>query len=223
MLGLRGVSLVVSNVLIVLLVIVGVAVIWSVVSPTIKNSAEQIETDCISLQIKPVSCVYYPDSPANNPSTALPGVVKLNVKRDTGFGDLFSVKLLFTGDAYTPGTLSLYDPMLNILYPEIRQTGVDSIIERDAQTLKELETKSYAEDLFGEINSYYFNNVNFPPAGIVFLPKKVAVHAVVKEGQKICENSVEIPCTCEIFDSSVLTPQVIQFYNTYCNTLYPNS
>ena len=46
-----GLSSVVGNVLMVLLVIVGVAVIWSVVKPTIDKSAKQIEADCLNIDV----------------------------------------------------------------------------------------------------------------------------------------------------------------------------
>ena len=54
----KGVSEVVANVLIVLLVIVGIAVIWSVVKPTIDKGAGGIQNagDCFSVSVSPVSC-----------------------------------------------------------------------------------------------------------------------------------------------------------------------
>ena len=52
----KGVSEVVANVLIVLLVIVGIAVIWSVVKPTIDKSAQGVRSDCFTVQVEPVSC-----------------------------------------------------------------------------------------------------------------------------------------------------------------------
>lgn len=52
----KGVSEVVANVLIVLLVIVGIAVIWSVVKPTIDKGAKGINADCFTVSVEPVSC-----------------------------------------------------------------------------------------------------------------------------------------------------------------------
>ena len=52
----KGVSEVVANVLIVLLVIVGIAVIWSVVKPTIDKSSNAVRSDCFTVQVEPVSC-----------------------------------------------------------------------------------------------------------------------------------------------------------------------
>ena len=52
----KGVSEVVANVLIVLLVIVGIAVIWSVVKPTIERTADTVQSDCFTVQVEPQSC-----------------------------------------------------------------------------------------------------------------------------------------------------------------------
>ncbi len=56
MLNKKGVSEVVANVLIVLLVIVGVGVIWSVVKPTIDKAGKDINADCFTVKVSPVSC-----------------------------------------------------------------------------------------------------------------------------------------------------------------------
>ena len=53
----KGVSEVVANVLIVLLVIVGIAVIWSVVKPTIERASDTVQSDCFTVQVEPQSCV----------------------------------------------------------------------------------------------------------------------------------------------------------------------
>ncbi len=52
----KGVSEVVANVLIVLLVIVGVAVIWAVVKPTIQKASDTVQSDCFTVQVEPQSC-----------------------------------------------------------------------------------------------------------------------------------------------------------------------
>ena len=81
----KGVSEVVANVLIVLLVIVGVAVIWSVVKPTIDKSAEQIDTGCFEVSLEATSCTA--DTGGNGWDVV--------VKRDTGAGDLKGIKFIF--------------------------------------------------------------------------------------------------------------------------------
>ena len=93
----KGVSEVVANVLIVLLVIVGIAVIWSVVKPTIDKGAKGINSDCFTLQIEPVSCVK--DGNA----------YKVNIKRNPGAGVFDAVELVFEdadggSDRFTPTT-----------------------------------------------------------------------------------------------------------------------
>lgn len=80
----KGVSEVVANVLIILLVIVGVAVIWQVVKPTLDKGASSIKaTDCLDLSLEAVSCNL-------NPVTG-----KVIVQRGAGPGTLTDLKLIF--------------------------------------------------------------------------------------------------------------------------------
>ncbi|MEK6908706.1 MAG: hypothetical protein AABX23_01495 [Nanoarchaeota archaeon] len=81
----KGVSEVVANVLIVLLVIVGIAVIWSVVKPTIDKGAAGIQADCFTVSVEPISCV--PGSTE--------GQWNVVVKRNPGAGEFDSVDLVF--------------------------------------------------------------------------------------------------------------------------------
>lgn len=83
----KGVSEVVANVLIVLLVIVGIAVIWSVVKPTIDKGAAGIQSDCFTVQVEAVSCV--PGSSGNADEW------DVTVKRSPGSGSFESIELLF--------------------------------------------------------------------------------------------------------------------------------
>lgn len=83
----KGVSEVVANVLIVLLVIVGVAVIWSVVKPTIDSSAEQIQADCFTMSVEATSCVLDPDSGGS--------LWDIIVIRNSGAGAFSEIDLLF--------------------------------------------------------------------------------------------------------------------------------
>ena len=80
----KGVSEVVANVLIVLLVIVGIAVLWSVVKPTIDKSAKGINSDCFTVSVEAVSCSIVG---ANQPSVI--------IKRNPGSGAFENVDLLF--------------------------------------------------------------------------------------------------------------------------------
>jgi FlaG/FlaF family flagellin (archaellin) len=58
----KGVSEVVANVLIVLLVIVGVAVVWAVVKPTLDKSSKQIAgaNDCFGANLEVASLILQP-------------------------------------------------------------------------------------------------------------------------------------------------------------------
>jgi len=87
----KGVSEVVANVLIVLLVIVGIAVIWSVVKPTIDKGAAGIQSDCFTVLIGPVSCVPNVDGNVDQWDVV--------IKRNPGSGTLDGVDLLFEDDS----------------------------------------------------------------------------------------------------------------------------
>lgn len=89
----RGLSDIVTNVLIILLVLVAVGIIWYFVQPFIRQGAQGIEgsKDCLTISVTPVSCMY------NTTSTNY--TVVLN--RDTGSGSLQGVKLIFSDGTNT--------------------------------------------------------------------------------------------------------------------------
>ncbi len=96
----KGVSEVVANILIVLLVIVGIAVIWSVVKPTIDKGAKGIQGDCFTVSVQPVSC------------TSPNGKWKVGVKRNPGAGTFEKIELLFNGPT---GETKLVDSEITVL------------------------------------------------------------------------------------------------------------
>lgn len=96
----KGVSEVVANILIVLLVIVGIAVIWSVVKPTIDKGAKGIQGDCFTISVQPVSC------------TSSGGKWTVGVKRNPGAGTFEKIELLFNGPT---GETKLVDGGITVL------------------------------------------------------------------------------------------------------------
>ncbi len=84
----KGLSDIVTNVLIILLVLVAVTIIWFFLQPTIRGGAGQLggASDCITIQLEPVSCVFSSGSPST-------GSVK--IKRNPGEGALGDVRLVF--------------------------------------------------------------------------------------------------------------------------------
>jgi hypothetical protein len=91
----RGLSPVVANVLIILLVIAAVAIIWAVVRPAIEGTGEKITetTECISLDLSVVSCSV---SDIDN--------VVIAIKRGAGEVGLDVVRLVVDGSVYDSGT-----------------------------------------------------------------------------------------------------------------------
>ncbi|PIN90233.1 hypothetical protein COU60_01985 [Candidatus Pacearchaeota archaeon CG10_big_fil_rev_8_21_14_0_10_34_76] len=82
----KGLSDIVTNVLIILLVLVAVGIIWAFLNPTIRTGAGQLggAADCLTVQLEPVSC----DWQAGNQR------VTFEVKRNAGSGSLKDIKLI---------------------------------------------------------------------------------------------------------------------------------
>ncbi|MEK6916082.1 MAG: hypothetical protein AABW89_06085 [Nanoarchaeota archaeon] len=114
----KGVSEVVANVLIVLLVIVGIAVLWSVVKPTIDKGAAGIRSDCFTVSVEPVSCVVS--------SSGTVGDYDIVVKRNPGAGEFENVDLLFED---SDGATERYTP-----------SGENMVSSSGSEGLRELET-----------------------------------------------------------------------------------
>lgn len=81
----RGLSEVVTTVLIILLVLVAIGIIWAAVRPTIENSGSRISGDCLTIQMETLNCSVGPSNTFN-----------VLVKRNVGTGDLQAVKLIFS-------------------------------------------------------------------------------------------------------------------------------
>lgn len=81
----RGLSQVVTTVLIILVVLAAILIIWAAVRPTVETAGEQISADCITIELEAVSC-----SSDGNDTT-------VGIKRSAGSGELTDVKLVFSG------------------------------------------------------------------------------------------------------------------------------
>jgi FlaG/FlaF family flagellin (archaellin) len=81
----RGLSDVVTTVLIVLLTIVAIAILWSFLQPMFTNSGKQVQTqqECLALSLEVTNC----DSVATYSN--------VTVKRNPGVATLKEVKLIF--------------------------------------------------------------------------------------------------------------------------------
>ena len=90
----RGLSDIVTNVLIILLVLVAIGIIWAFIRPAITQGAGQLQGagDCLTIDVEAVSC----DATANT----------VTFKRNTGAGALVGVKFIVERAA---GTTVTYD------------------------------------------------------------------------------------------------------------------
>lgn len=96
----RGLSDIITTVLIILLVLAAIVLIWSFIRPSLLKAGKQIETgsDCLQLQLVPVTCTY------NDVTHA----TKLVYKWSEGQGNLKGSKLIvdLTGGTNNVTTLS---------------------------------------------------------------------------------------------------------------------
>ena len=94
MMNKKGISAVVANVLIVLLVVASVAIIWAVVRPTIEQAGEGIEAGCFTIQVNPESC-----NATANADTGGQGT--LSIYRRAGMGEITAFKILIENSSGT--------------------------------------------------------------------------------------------------------------------------
>ena len=82
----KGLSDVVTTVLIILLALAAVVIVWSFVKPTIDKAGSQLTTACVDLEVVPVSCTY----------NATTGNATFVVKKAAGDDALAGVKIIAT-------------------------------------------------------------------------------------------------------------------------------
>jgi hypothetical protein len=124
MLNKRGLSQVVTTVLIILIVLAAIILIWIAVRPTIQSATEQVTADCVTLELKAAGCSFNGgatagtctnpadlgsgcDSDADCSGVALacdtsqpqPDGVTVTVDRFTGKGTMTGMKFFFENNA----------------------------------------------------------------------------------------------------------------------------
>lgn len=102
----RGLSQVVTTVLIILLVLVAVLIIWGFVRPTIESTGEQVTADCLLIDLEAVNC---------------DGVDTVTVKRGADSGDLTGVRFVFSGGSTDDGVAD------NLILPPLGQADITGV------------------------------------------------------------------------------------------------
>ncbi len=80
----RGLSDVVTTVLIILLVLAAVAIIWGYLRGALEQSGSQISSACLTLDLKAVSC-----------AASATGVTNVTYSRNSGEGNLVNVTVIY--------------------------------------------------------------------------------------------------------------------------------
>ncbi|MCH7568103.1 MAG: hypothetical protein IIA87_01660 [Nanoarchaeota archaeon] len=86
----RGISTVVANVLIILLVLAAVAIIWAFIRPVITSTSEQISADCLTIDLEIESCQV-----SGTCTGGESNCYDIRVKRNAGKGDLRELRFIF--------------------------------------------------------------------------------------------------------------------------------
>ncbi|MBI2632448.1 hypothetical protein HYW75_05570, partial [Candidatus Pacearchaeota archaeon] len=118
----RGVSDVITTVLIILLVLAAVAIIGGILLKNLQESADKIESgfNTARLSVVPQSVRYGPDEQYNDN-------IEFNIQREPGAGNMAGLNLIFK-----------------------YKSGKGVVVREDGE-IKELETKSFSKEL-GQLN-----------------------------------------------------------------------
>ncbi len=179
----RGMSDVVANVLIILLVVVGVGLLWAAIRPQIEQVEGGAQSDCLKVSLEATQCVV---------DVGTANALATNIERNAGDGNLKSAKLLVEGNIYncqnyptSPCTFTSETKTLVI--DKDNAPGQFSTI---FSNFNELEIKTYVSNLFAL--PFYTLSSNQ-----ILVPTKLNVAAVVGGDEKTCEPvSTPIKCDC---------------------------
>jgi len=186
----KGVSEVVANVLIVLLVIVGIAVIWSVVKPTVDRGAAGIKTgsECLSISLEPVSCVAVPTTTACGTFVNSPSVC-------TEVGCLYTAAVVSPATPATcMGTVSSNVKLVTIKRNTGSGTFDSAVLVFGDGTSSASVPAAVTSTSLGELSTTTLYKVMSPSVALSTLtPKTVNVAARI-EGQLCPPLSVPVNC-----------------------------
>ena len=87
----RGLSEIVTAILIVVLVIIAILIIWAILKPMIKSGSEQVHESKVTILLDIIPADSYLDKEANEGK----GEVGIKVKRQAGRGNLAGIKFIF--------------------------------------------------------------------------------------------------------------------------------
>jgi hypothetical protein len=101
----RGLSQVVTTILIILIVVVAIGIIWAAVRPVIENTTTEVTADCFKLDWEVVSCTTLTDidttvdsdDPTDSDTTNDADGTEIVIKRNVGSGVIAGTKILIGG------------------------------------------------------------------------------------------------------------------------------
>ena len=144
----RGLSAVVTTLIIILLVLVSVGIIWVVVRGVVESGAEQIDvsTKCLSIDIRAVS-VEPVDSEEGNYSVTL--------ERKSGGNEIEGIKVNVFNDTDSSGVMNF-----GVAIEELNEETV--ILESGIIDANKIEYTAYFKDASGnDVSCSYTGEFNF--------------------------------------------------------------
>ncbi len=144
----RGLSAVVTTLIIILLVLVSVGIIWVVVRGVVESGAEQIDvsTKCLGIDIRAVSV-----EPVNGEE----GNYSVNLERKSGGNEIEGIKVNVFNDTDSSGVMDF-----GVAIEELNEETV--ILESGIIDANKIEYTAYFKDASGnDISCTYTGEFNF--------------------------------------------------------------
>ncbi len=144
----RGLSAVVTTLIIILLVLVSVGIIWVVVRGVVESGAEQIDvsTKCLGIDIRAVSV-----EPVNGEE----GNYSVNLERKSGGNEIEGIKVNVFNDTDSSGVMDF-----GVAIEELNEETV--ILESGIIDANKIEYTAYFKDASGnDVSCTYTGEFNF--------------------------------------------------------------
>ena len=125
MINKRGLSQIVTTILMILIVISAIAIIFAAIRPAIESASKEITTDCFTISMEIESCSIGDfDGEADNSD------VQITVKRNPGKGKLNGLKFLFdTGNVLDGDSTNLPDELETKVYTFLDQSSLPAEVD----------------------------------------------------------------------------------------------
>lgn len=110
----RGLSGIVTVILIILLVLVAIGIIWAAIRPPIQETGDRLSGDCLTLNVEALACKNLP----------LGGQKEVTFVRNPGAGKLTDIKFVFSNSSSGQTSVLNYGNTLTELQSDTKAVAV---------------------------------------------------------------------------------------------------